>query len=142
VTDETVYQEILSRTLLPAGQRHSAVPGVCVRTQDEAQPVGRDLAGPRAAADPAGEGPTLLVWVRRSAVESPRRWCSSRASRPVAGRRSGRTGTPVVAHRVSPRHQHAWSEWAQAGISDTTQRRDCRECGRIQTRLRKPPGRR
>jgi hypothetical protein len=35
---------------------------------------------------------------------------------------------------------HAWTEWYQTGMFDSTWRRDCKRCRRIQTRLQPPPG--
>ena len=47
----------------------------------------------------------------------------------------GTTGTPMTTRRIKrPACRHQWTEWKRAGILDSTERRDCKLCKRIQTR--------
>jgi hypothetical protein len=47
----------------------------------------------------------------------------------------GRVGTSMSLVKGSaPRCKHRWTPWARAGMFDSTQRRDCLKCRRIQTR--------
>jgi hypothetical protein len=49
--------------------------------------------------------------------------------------RRGTTGTSMTVHRI-PRHpcKHQWTPWHRAGIFDSTERRDCDRCKKIETR--------
>ncbi len=42
--------------------------------------------------------------------------------------------------RASNTSGHTWSAWAQAGLLDKSVRRDCKVCGRVETRLSQPAG--
>lgn len=51
----------------------------------------------------------------------------------------GRVGSAMTVHTVrGPKCKHRWTAWRRAGILDSTMRRDCRACGRIQTKKAKP----
>jgi hypothetical protein len=47
----------------------------------------------------------------------------------------GKTGTAMTVERGRrPRCRHVWTEWMRSGVFDPTERRDCEQCGRIETR--------
>jgi hypothetical protein len=49
--------------------------------------------------------------------------------------RRGTTGTPMTTRRIKrPACKHKWTEWRRTGMLDSTERRDCKLCKRIQTR--------
>jgi hypothetical protein len=49
--------------------------------------------------------------------------------------KQGRTGTSMMLHQIPQRRcRHQWSPWRRAGIFDSTERRDCARCKRIETR--------
>jgi hypothetical protein len=60
---------------------------------------------------------------------------------PMGAFKRGRTGTSMTVHQIPRRPcRHQWSPWRKAGIFDSTERRDCARCKRIETRKPRAKG--